>query len=115
MTRTRSTFLALVAVLLSPMAANADPIQLLLETNADGDAGNEIYLANFDSYADLIGGNLGASSSFSQVNISSNYSVGGFTYELVSDPPASVPEPSTLALLGIGLLGMGAKRRRKKV
>mgnify|MGYP001813562621 FL=1 len=91
------------------------PLQLLLETNADGDAGNEIYLANFDSYADLIGGNLGASSSFSQDNISSNYSVGGFTYELVSDPPASVPEPSTLALLGIGLLGMGAKRRRKKV
>jgi len=32
-----------------------------------------------------------------------------------SDPPVQVPEPGTLALFGIGLLGMGLARRRKQV
>jgi len=30
------------------------------------------------------------------------------------DAPVSVPEPGILALLGVGLLGTGATRRRKK-
>ncbi len=39
----------------------------------------------------------------------------GVQFSMSVSGPTSVPEPGTLALLGIGLFGMGLARRRKKV
>ncbi|MCH8895261.1 MAG: PEP-CTERM sorting domain-containing protein [Proteobacteria bacterium] len=67
----------------------------------------------FDFYA-LTGFVDLVSVTFSSVLLGS-YNFGGFSIDNLNDSPTTVPEPGTLALLGIGLFGMGWARRRKKV
>jgi len=184
MKRTKSTFLALVAVLLSPLAANADIITGTISNWAEsgpnqviGDGTNSVtawwsinttnkgwfYGSSFTGDSDVavaIGVNVISDIiDASLLSFSSNFAgplcdaacasngVGDFvvwrnigtgyfgvlriddivgnggdatlngTWWFQTDGTgnfASVPEPGTLALFGIGLLGMGAARRRRK-
>ena len=173
MTRTKSTYLAVLAVLLSPIAANADPILFDIDFGAQG-AGtftiDSSFLAavpasgtyfgpvgsvmSFDALVGgilfdtiLASGNGGFSNFFAAVNgqvsgVTQGYftssttpgallrtnTCGGipcssfyldaaereFTLEYTVSMRA-VPEPGTLALLGLGLFGMGLARRRHKI
>ena len=175
MTRTKSTFLALVAVLLSPMAAQAD---LIYDESVDGDTPiwwdeggaslGSVFSGDFilgsqtgmdeywDGYFFDLDGSVSAititailgvpangwqfysgntvimSDVLNAANLSLEFNVLGmvgafslgnnginpgllYDYQISFDEPvSSVPEPGTLALLGIGLFGMGLMRRRRK-
>ena len=185
MTRTKSTYLALVAVLLSPMAANADLIgyDVTYDANVGPDGtGTFIFDTVLGAITDFVwdfgsgtvggisGAILGTTDVFGDtrgrfvfeilsetdvhsgvdcINVGCSAGQGlyglapfGATYFRIIGSPsvgfsdyvfwddaqtqttlasgymsistASVPEPGTLALFGIGLLGMAASRRRKK-
>ncbi len=84
--------------------------QLLLESDDDRQGGSEVFLASFAGFQELLDGTL-SSSSFSQLDIGPNFSGGGLV--VLPDHPVEVPEPSSIGLLGAGLLGLIWARRKR--
>jgi len=96
------------------LAYDGSQFHLLLESDTDAVTGSEVFLASYDSLADLLSGTT-ASGSFTQVGIGSGFGIGGLA--AVDDAGGNivraVPEPLTaaLGLMGLGVLGMATRRR----
>jgi hypothetical protein len=56
----------------------------------------------------------GASAGQAYLNIHSNQFPGGEIRGFLSPSPGAIPEPTTISLLGIGITGLLARRRRRR-
>ncbi len=63
-----------------PLSADAGMVHMVLESDVDESAGNEVFLASYDSIADFLAGS-NSSTSLSQININPDFGIGGFAFD----------------------------------
>jgi hypothetical protein len=75
-----ASIIAASIVALPPQCAKAGTYRLMLESRTDAGSGQEIYLATFNSFADLLSATA-SSNGFSLLDIQPAFSVVGLTYD----------------------------------
>ena len=62
-------------------SALASPYHVMVQSRQDAVAPTEVYVASFDTLDDVFSANLGAPNGFTQISVTPDYQIAGFTYD----------------------------------
>jgi hypothetical protein len=102
---------------IADMTWDGSAYRVLVETRDDGTAPFEVFLASFATLDDLFAGITSDPTDFTEIAISPDYQIAGFSSVTTVTPPPRVPEPATwsLMIIGAGATGLVLRRRRVAV